>query len=124
MKIVEIKKEEQIEVGLTYLEILQNSAPDSYTVESCSTCYLMKGHPVAYEDIEPNADCLRGSRWILASYVLKEWCSVARHVSLSDMGVTNRPYNDHKLYYIAPEDMDAVRKLTIAEFKKLISKEQ
>jgi len=125
MKIVEIKKEEQIEVGLTYLEILQNSAPDSDTVEKCSRRFLMKGYPVAYEDVHHHPDkVLHGSRWIKSCYIWDDGGrSTTNYHSLSDMGVTNIPYNNHKLYYVAPEDMDAVRKLTIAEFKKLISKE-
>lgn len=93
MKIVEIKKEEQIEVGLTYLEILQNSAPDSDTVEKCSRRFLMKGYPVAYEDVHHHPDkVLHGSRWIKSCYIWDDGGrSTTNYHSLSDMGSLINP---------------------------------
>ena len=129
MNIIKIKREEQIEQGKTYLEILQDSLQDTDIVKYCSVRYLITGKPVAYEDMMPGEDAemlsksLYGSRWIKAVYVCDDGSIFkGSYHSLSDMGITDRPYNNHKLYYVAPEDMDAARELTIAEFKTFCTK--
>jgi hypothetical protein len=124
MTIIEIKKEEQIEQDKIYLEIFQNNSPDTDTVKKCSIQFLMLGKPVVFEDVFHRPDStLLGSRWIKCSYVWGDGSiSKADYHSLADMGVTNCPHNNHKLYYIAPENMEEVTKLTIAEFKNLLLK--
>jgi hypothetical protein len=115
MKVKHITKEEELEVGKTYFEIMRNSAGDTEPIGN-SLRYKIAGVPVPYPYPEKSPS-LKDTRWIWACYIWRDGrISKPDIMSLQDMGIGPAPYNNHQIYEILEGNFEDLIELTFQEF--------
>lgn len=114
-----ILKEEDLKVGKIYLCIAQNDQPNTTRIRDCSYKFIVRSAPHTY-----CGDCgaLKGTRWVSVKHIY-DWCkgeSIYNIDSLRDMGITDKPHNNHKVYYLSCGVYQTIKNLSIAAFMCLV----
>ena len=113
LRIKRIRRKEEIQVGETYFETFQNTLEDNRLVDPIQ--FRVVGAPELYSG---HCKELRGTWWIKTLYSYNGSKNPYLD-SLGDMGVTDRPHNNHKLYQLLNGKMGEVRKLTYGTLKQM-----
>lgn len=125
MKIKRITKPEQINSSnnVLYFETQQNSRPNNILVKDCSLVWKMYGSPIKDKDIYPSAP---GYLWVMASLIWGDKIESKKPEfhSIADMGVTDEPHNNHKLYCIEEGSYERVKVLSLEQLEKLTEEKQ
>jgi hypothetical protein len=116
IKLKRIRKESDIVVGGLYLETLQNRRSENNLINFLR--WRITGKPMDYPG---KCESSKNTRWVKANLVcFDDYVCESDITSLSDMGVTDNPYNDHKLYRIMKgTSMEELESMTYAQVEEL-----
>lgn len=116
INIKRIKTEVDIVVGGLYFETMQNGKSDNCVINFIRSRIAEK--PIDYPD--GGDEYLKGTRWVKTHLVFDDEVYEGDIQSLRDMGVTDKPHNDHKLYRIMKgTSIKELEKLTYRQLKSL-----
>jgi hypothetical protein len=118
LKIRRIKKEEDFVPGI-YFETLQN---ESHIDADVNPMFYMITDPNVF-DYPKECNVLKGTRWINVNvlWLHDNIFEIQENdiTSLRDMGITDTPHNNHKLYCILKGNIYKIKELTYRQIEEM-----